>query len=827
MSGEPSVVGRAERVYADAGRGDALTDAALDSLCVQHADLANLLRQVHFLRCLAERRIAKTIEVVVPGHRLLGILGEGGMGIVYAAHDFVRDRNVALKVVRPELAQIPSIRRRFLREARAMARVRSSFAVAILDVVETESVLAIVMELVVGESLASRCDRLRDRLRDRRDPAVESIVRSGREVAIALATLHAHGLVHRDVKPSNILIRADDGRAMLADFGLVRDLESDESLTSGFAGTPAFAAPEQLAPDGVVDARADVFALGQTIFASIWRASGREPLGAWPGDRDEVPGLAAAGIRVPEGLEELLAVALERDPRDRFGSAQRFGEELEAVLTGRRIRTSPRGPLRRAWHRIVRDRTRTAAAVAILIAIGAGAVLAWQWPTIESAQRTAHARTLADREQAAFVRLVHPAERARARDEFDAVLAVDGRRTDAMLGALAARVLLGRRDDARALLTSNAWLTAAIPEASSIVELAGAATGPGTGVDVLDPKAAERLRFTATASYLAALRHDRRDEYASATQLLHRLIFVESEASLLHRGMLAFAATHAGLDAIRDAALDALRTTWPASPHAQAWLALCLESVDAARAREHAQRAMALLPELGTWLNGVVVRTSARLGEIDQAIRCAEEALEREASDPSPWSWLAAIHEGRGDRAAAVEACRRGLACDPSWAHLHAELGRLLAVDGSYDDARDSLTRAAALSPDIGAIHANLGRVEYERRDFAAAARALQSACALDPTDAISRAVLGESLVKSGEHAAAIAVLVEAERALPGSPRPAYFLAQACHAQGDLDAAIEHARRAVEIVRAGGEGLKLESAERALRELEARRAQRR
>ena len=148
-------------------------------------------------------------------YRVVKLLGEGGMGVVLLAKGTHLRRPVALKVIRPEIGQRPANRERFLREARAMAQVRSDHVVTVYQVGQTDDVCYLAMELLEGEPL----DRWLER---ERTPPFDEVLRIGREIALALAAAHARGLVHRDVKPVNIWLEAPARRVKLLDFGPAR-----------------------------------------------------------------------------------------------------------------------------------------------------------------------------------------------------------------------------------------------------------------------------------------------------------------------------------------------------------------------------------------------------------------------------------------------------------------------------------------------------------------------------------------------------------------------------------------------------------------------------
>jgi serine/threonine-protein kinase len=193
-------------------------------------------------------------------YEIKGILGRGGMAVVLKAIDPALNRTVAIKVLAVHLASSGAARQRFLREARAAAAVVHEHVVAVHAVDETAGLPYLVMEYVPGPSLQERLDR--------HGPlALPEILRIGMQAAAGLAAAHAQGLVHRDVKPANILLEPGVERARLTDFGLARAVSAAAVTQSGVvAGTPQYMAPEQ-ARGEAVDHRADLFSLGSTLYA--------------------------------------------------------------------------------------------------------------------------------------------------------------------------------------------------------------------------------------------------------------------------------------------------------------------------------------------------------------------------------------------------------------------------------------------------------------------------------------------------------------------------------------------------------------------------------
>ena len=257
-------------------------------------------------------------------------LGRGGMGIVYLAREVHLDRLVAIKLLPPERAAQPALRERFLREARLAAKLSHPNIIPIHAVEDTAGFVFYVMAFVDGETLAHRV-RTRGPL-----PSSEA-ARVLREVAWALASAHAQGLVHRDVKPDNILLETASGRVLVADFGIAA--ATGDAGVDGIAGTPEFMSPEQ-ALGGHIDARSDLYGLGATAFYAF---SGRFPFeGRSPTEilakqvTEPPPPLASLGISVPRKLASLVDRCLAKEPDHRPASAQALAEQLGLALEQRR-----------------------------------------------------------------------------------------------------------------------------------------------------------------------------------------------------------------------------------------------------------------------------------------------------------------------------------------------------------------------------------------------------------------------------------------------------------------------------------------------------------
>jgi len=243
-------------------------------------------------------------------------LGRGGMGIVYLAREVHLDRPVAIKLLPPERARQRTLRERFLREARLAAKLSHPNIIPIHSVEETGEFVFYVMAFVDGETLA-------DRVRTRGPVPGSDGVRILREVAWALAYAHEQGLVHRDVKPDNILLEIGSGRVLVADFGIAA---AANDVSDGVSGTPEFMSPEQ-ALGAALDARSDIYGLGATAFYAF---SGRFPFEGKTATEvlakqvtAPAPQLSALGLTVPRKVSALIDRCLSKTPDQRPASAQR------------------------------------------------------------------------------------------------------------------------------------------------------------------------------------------------------------------------------------------------------------------------------------------------------------------------------------------------------------------------------------------------------------------------------------------------------------------------------------------------------------------------
>src|SRR6059036_376158 len=292
-------------------------------------------------------------------------LGAGGMATVYLARDLKHDREVGLKVLRPELAAVLGAAR-FLQEIRISARLDHPHILTLIDSGESEGFVWYVLPYVRGESL-------RNKLTREQQLSIEETVRIATQVASALDYAHRHGVIHRDIKPENILLH--EGEAVVADFGIalaVREAGGPRLTESGLSlGTPQYMSPEQATGGRELDARSDVYSLAAVVYEML----AGEPPHTGPTVQAVIAKLLTerpTRIRtvrdtVPEGIDAAVAKALSKVPADRFQGAEQFAAALAV----------PRAGPTAGWRR-----RRTAIAAGI---VGAFALAASIWVGVRAA----------------------------------------------------------------------------------------------------------------------------------------------------------------------------------------------------------------------------------------------------------------------------------------------------------------------------------------------------------------------------------------------------------------------------------------------------------
>lgn len=295
---------------------------------------------------------SQMIGKMIDSYEITELIGRGGMGVVYRARDVKLDRDVALKIMDPLLAREETFLKRFWSEAKALAKLQNPYIVGIYALRETEFGICIVMEFVKGKTLG-------DIVKESGPLPIDQAVHLFKQLLMAFEHAHVAGIIHRDVKPGNILV-TDKNIAKVTDFGLAKIYQpSAATLTSITGGTLFYASPEQLEGLGKVDQRGDIYSLGMTLYESL---TGAVPFGNTESDfairekivKGRIPAPRGMKPQIPTELNAIVMKAIAKDPGDRFQTAAEMREALEAFETSlKRARAKPvkppRKPLNPRW----------------------------------------------------------------------------------------------------------------------------------------------------------------------------------------------------------------------------------------------------------------------------------------------------------------------------------------------------------------------------------------------------------------------------------------------------------------------------------------------
>ena len=611
--------------------------------------LPDLLREV-------QSQVPANETVVVPGHDILGELGRGGMSTVYLARNHRLGRTVALKVLPRWLAGDEKARARFLREARVLARLDHPGIVKVHDVLDLGDQLALSMEWVEGVTLR----QLLQRLAPNPEPgdleviaavlgrpvaqreALQFLLGAFVDVAHALQAVHDAGLLHRDVKASNILIRRD-GKAKLADFGVAAELDGDRSATGDFAGTPLYAAPEQLRRSQQdLGPATDVYGLGITLYEALARRLPYADEGIAAHltriEAGRIPRLSSQ-VDVPKDLETIVHKAIDPEPGRRYPSAQAMAADLVAFLEYRPIAARPLAAHERL-RRWVRREPWKAALVGVLALLVPGILavagtLVLEQPRI-AAQREAELRGQArNLQQQAFQELFYfSQDPALALPVFREALDLlpDG---PVGIACYATALSLSQPAAAVAFLDSKRGLV-----------------GSHDGLRVLRAKAARSHQFLERAEsrqlqsssdridllvcaidgLLRAQEVDAPGAFRPLLPLFQSINLGDREADPLFYGLHARAAAGAKDVQELERVLWAMHTIWPEAPEVMMWDAISWAPLDLDRAVASARKLLQLQPDSAKAVQ-VLVQHLDFAGRSQEALEVVEAALARGLSE--------------------------------------------------------------------------------------------------------------------------------------------------------------------------------------------------
>jgi Tfp pilus assembly protein PilF len=719
---------RALQLFLAASPGSA---AERDALLRAHPDLADLLAPM----CGDDPDAAtsptpaapavESDEQVLGDFRLVRELGRGGMGVVYEAWQRSLDRRVAVKVLAPALVASPSAVARFRREAAAIGRLHHANIVEVHGFGTDGDRHFFAMQLVFGKPL----DEVAARFRSPR-----AAVALCAQLADALAHAHAQGLVHRDVKPANVLVR-DDDTPLLTDFGVAHD-DALPSVTreGGFVGTLDYASPEQVRGEAI-DARTDIWSLGVILHellaaespfaATTQEAVLRNILTSEPPPLRRMPG-------VDRDLTAMLARSLAKERHRRYATAAAFSRDLRAWLAGEPVSARLPGAGERLWRWAVREPWRAVAAGVLLLGLPAAAAgIAFtvaRAPLVELGEsRTA---------QMARQHLLAAVWIAYGRGDAEAALALlpsDPRELDDELAVTRFLLLdpprrremlpdLQRRGGPACTLLCN---TAAAP---------GRAHEPTTN-DPLECFAGAVLRY-ALVTRIAD--DDETAPYRPAMELFQRTTLLAEVPQAHHLLLLARAAARAGDDDVLAAAEAALQRHFGDLPGIPEQLELgralrnSPEKSSIGDLAHFERLAAAPGPQRARALFNLAVRREQH-GDVVGAEANLRESVTIDPKYGRAWSRLGKLLGARGERDEALVALRTAVAVEPDHARGWNNLGTALLDRGDLDGAEQALRTATTLVPDYARAHYNLGVVYDRRKNHTAAVDAYQRALALAP----------------------------------------------------------------------------------------------
>jgi tetratricopeptide (TPR) repeat protein len=749
---------------------------------------------------------------VLGDFRIIREVGRGGMGVVYEAEQLSLGRRVALKVL-PFAGVLDSRQlQRFVNEARAAACLHHPNIVPVHGVGSERGVHFYAMQLIEGRTLAhvirelgraegpnaagaeeertvpyapgaplpSPCattmathadtTKLTARARDH----FREVARLGAQAAEALEHAHQTGVLHRDVKPANLLLD-DRGNLWVTDFGLAHIQHGDGNLTltGDLVGTLRYMSPEQaLAKRVAVDHRTDVYSLGATLYELLtlrpaFGGTDRQELLRQVAFEEPIaPRKLTRGI--PAELETIVLKAMEKSPADRYATAQELADDLRNFLEDRPIHARRPGLHQRLrkWARRHQAAV-SAAAVCLLVSLAAVAGSAgWVLGERKARQREAEARVLEALEEAApGLRRGNPHDPALTA----VVQRAEAQRDAGGVGAeVRARVEQLRRDVEMLARLENARLQAAAGSKETGFDYAGAdrlyaQAFERYNLDVTSlgsPQAVERIRSSAIrTSLVAAL-----DDWDYVRESLHRGTGASLRAladradddpwrQRLRRAQRR--GDRAGLEKLAEA-----KEVWSQPPVNLHLLALALGSARSEAAAERLLRRAQAEHPADFWINLYLAETLSDKKPPDwaQVVRFAQtaQALRPQSAVASLNLGAALAHQRRLVEAEA--ALRKAIQLQPDFALAHTNLGGVLGIQGKLVEAEAACRKAIQLQPDLALAHCGLGGILAYQGKLVEAEAAFRKAIALQPDLALAHSGLGGILADQGK-------LVEAEKA--------------------------------------------------------------
>ena len=683
------------------------------------------------------------LRTTLAGHyRVERELGRGGMATVYLAEDLKHRRQVAIKVLHPDVAAAlgPG---RFLREIEIAGRLSHPHILPLFDSGESGGFLYYVMPFVEGESLRARLDR-------ERQLTLPDCIALGRAVSDALSHAHGLGIVHRDIKPENILFAA--GYPVVTDFGIARPIgmAGQEQLTqTGLViGTPAYMSPEQATGSHEIDARSDIYALGCVLYEAL---SGQTPFAGPTAQAllarhalDPVPPLRSVRPAIPEALEAVVLRALAKLPADRFGTAAEMAQALERSAEG----GGAAGPVLNGGVR----RAVIPAAVTLVVLAFAG----W-WVGLRQGTGSSRIESLAvlpltnlgrDSTQNYFVEgmqeaLISELSKIGALKVISRTSTLRYRQADRRLSEIARELNVDGVIEGSVLREGN--------QVRIIVQLIDGRTDRHLWGETFDRElrgvlALHREVAREIANQLEVTLTPQEEQHLTATRVVDPKAY---EFYVLGRHYW----NQRTLAGYRQAVQSFLEARGIDSNYAPAYAALA---------------------DAYMWLGeqGGMTQAEARVASasaLDKALTLDETLVDAHVSMALwkmrfDWDWPAAERE-----------FQRALELNPGSAGAHQMYGRSLSFAGRYQDAQRELEMARRLDPLSIPVNAYLGQVYLHARQYDRAGEQLRKALQIDPNHVLTHHNLGELFLAEGRWGEAVQAL---ERSIAGAAEPStHYLA--------------------------------------------------
>jgi serine/threonine-protein kinase len=707
-------------------------------------------------------------------YRLEGALGEGGMATVYLAHDLKHDRQVALKVLKPELAAALGAQR-FLKEIQVTANLQHPHILPLYDSGSADGALFYVMPLVQGESL-------RDRLTREKLLPVDETIRIIRQVAGALDFAHRQGIIHRDIKPENILLH--DGEALLADFGIALALiENGGGRLTGTGlsiGTVQYMSPEQATGERDLDARSDIYSLGAVTYEML---AGEPPV-TGPTPRAMIAKLLTerpTSLRVvrdvvPPSLDDAVMRALAKAPTDRFSSAREFADALTAPQVSALRDSGALGMPPSAAAR--RTRTIVIATLGVLGVVGAYVVA-----RNGIARRSTAAPLGAN--APAVIRSIAVLPLDNYSGDSTQEYFAEGM-TDELTAALAtiSQLRVTSRGSAMQFRGKSRPATPEIAKAldvDAVVEGSVARSGDKVRItaQLIDARADRHLwakSFERNSKDVLALQAD----LASAIAREINVRLTESEQSRL-----------AAAPSVNPEGHDAyLRGRYffnrPSDENLQKAIAQFEETVSLSPTFAPGYSGLSDAYLWAGYNEGFLTASEAR----PKAKEAAEKAVQLDSSSAEGHTSLAVFKLFyERDWQGCEREFRRSIELNPNYAFAHDQFAMALAFTGRFDESIAESRRAAELDPLSPQVLVDASMAPMFQKNFAAAKELARKAAELDPTYFFPVMIEGWSDLEAGRFREAIPFLKKATT-MGAPPFVTAYLAYALGAAGDRGGAM-------------------------------------